>query len=258
MMRRRAAVVAIVVAGALATTIFARQLGEFEIEEPLGVNWPDEWITHRVIINAGEVGIPAGRLGMLQVQPPRKDGEAEVRLIPAQFYREGKLLASDQIVPAVQTVAPPQWLRAQVEHILDEMALYVTGRQEGFEVVVPLKDRIQVAVPVVKQLLRDVDAYESMFDQVITTMVEDNLEQMTELPFGVTITADEIIPAVREVLPPEFIQEQAESMIDGVVPFLTGEAEGFRVVVPLADRKEAALGAIERLANRSSARYSLL
>ncbi len=193
----------------------------------------------------------AGVYDMLSSQEFADD--VEERLMDFGELPFGMKLTGDQIVPAVRTVAPPQWLQVQVEHILDEMTLYVTGKQDGFEVVIPLKDRIQAAVPVVKQLLRDAGTYDLMFDQVVSTMVGDNVGPLTELPFGITITADEITPALREVLSPAFVQEQAESMIDGLVPFLTGETAGFRVVVPLADRKEAALGVIERLAEKKLA-----
>ena len=159
-------------------------------------------------------------------------------------------LTSDQLVRVIRDVAPQEWIQARVESVLDQMLPYATGKQDGFEIVVPLKDRIQVAVPALKQLLRDADACNLIFDQVIATLVEENIGELAELPFGVTIAADEIVPALREVLPPEFIREQAANMFDEFVPYLVGDAEGFRVVVPLVDRKEAALRVIEDLANR--------
>ena len=162
----------------------------------------------------------------------------------------GVRLTSDQLVRVIRDVAPPEWIQARVESVLDQMLPYATGKQDGFEIVVPLKDRIQVAVPAFKQLLRDADAYDLIFDQVIVTMVGESIGELAELPFGVAIAADEIVPALREVLPPEFIQEQSENMLDEFMPYLIGDAEGFRVVVPLADRKEAALRVIDDLANR--------
>ncbi len=162
----------------------------------------------------------------------------------------GVKVTNNQLVSALQTVAPPPWIQTQVERVLDEMVPYVTGKQDGFEVVVPLKDRVEAAVLVVKQLLRDVKAYDLLFDEVIVNMVEENIGDLAQLPFGIAITAEEIEPALRKVLPPSFIQEQAEKMIDEVVPFFTGEAEGFRIVVPLAGRKDAALLVIEEMADQ--------
>ncbi len=161
----------------------------------------------------------------------------------------GVTLTTDQIVSAINQVLPPQWLQERTESILDEMIPYLTGREPHFEVVIPLKDRIEAATPVVKELLRNVDAYNLLFDQVVKTFVGGTLQQ-AELPLGVTVTADEIVATLRQALPPDFVQQQAEQMLDGVVPYLTGERNGFRIVVPLADRKKAVAGALEDLAFR--------
>ena len=162
----------------------------------------------------------------------------------------GVNIASQDIVEAVREVLPPDWIRERVEHVVDQVVPYLTGETDRFAIQLPIADRIEAAVPPVKRLLRDADAYNLIFDEVIVTLVGDSLGQLTQLPLGITITSDEIVPALREVLPPEFIQEQAERMIDEFVPYLIGDAQRFRIVVPLADRKEAALGVIKELAER--------
>ena len=165
----------------------------------------------------------------------------------------GTNVTSAEVVPLLQTVAPPEWIQPQIEQVLDAMTLYVTGDQEGFIVVIPLKDRIEAAAPAVKELLRQIDAYALLFDEVIATLVEENLGQGAPLFPGISITTEEIVPALREVLPPEFIQAQAEAMIDELVPYTTGEYQGFRIVVPLANQKDKALAVLEDLASRKLA-----
>ncbi|MFH1141342.1 MAG: hypothetical protein V1724_06740, partial [Chloroflexota bacterium] len=159
----------------------------------------------------------------------------------------GMKLTSAQIVKALQDVAPPQWLQTRTEATLDAVVPYLAGKQDHFEVLVPVKDRIQVAVPVVKGLMRDVNAYNLLFDQLVVKLVTDNLGQQAVLPLGLTITTDEIVTVLRKTLPPEFIQQQTDNMIDQVAQYLTGESQGFRVVVPLKDRKQAAVSAIQEL-----------
>ncbi|MFH1140083.1 MAG: hypothetical protein V1724_00065, partial [Chloroflexota bacterium] len=107
-----------------------------------------------------------------------------------------------------------------------------------------------VAVPVVKGLMRDVNAYNLLFDQLVVKLVTDNLGQQAVLPLGLTLTSDEIVPVLRKTLPPEFIQQQTENMIDQVAPYLTGDSKTFKVVVPLKDRKQAAVSAIQELADK--------
>ncbi|MDO8751753.1 MAG: hypothetical protein Q7K03_11545, partial [Dehalococcoidia bacterium] len=162
----------------------------------------------------------------------------------------GVKLSSAQIVKALQDIAPPQWLQLRTEATLDAVVPYLAGKQDHFEVLVPVKDRIQVAVPVVKGLMRDVNAYNLLFDQLVVKLVKDNLGQQTALPLGVTLTSDEIVPVLRKTLPPEFIQQQTENMIDQVAPYLTGDSKTFKVVVPLKDRKQAAVLAIQELADK--------
>ncbi len=153
-------------------------------------------------------------------------------------------------VALVREVFPPTWLEEQTEQVIVQVVPYVVGSPQGFKIVVPLKDSIQTAVPGVKKLMRDEDVYNQLFDQVIVKLVKDNLGQQKELLLGITVTADDIIPALRQVLPPEFLQSQAENMIDQVAPYVTGDAQGFKIVVPLADRKQAALAAIQGLVDK--------
>lgn len=162
----------------------------------------------------------------------------------------GMKLTGAQIVKALRDIAPPQWLQTRTEATLDAVVPYLAGKQDHFEVLVPVKDRIQVAVPVVKGLMRDVNAYNLLFDQLVVKLVKDNLGQQAALPLGVTLTSDEIVPVLRKTLPPEFIQQQTENMIDQVAPYLTGDSKTFKVVVPLKDRKQAAVSAIQELADK--------
>ncbi|MEK7777472.1 MAG: hypothetical protein AAB303_02465, partial [Chloroflexota bacterium] len=156
----------------------------------------------------------------------------------------------NKAVALVREVFPPTWLEEQTEQVIVQVVPYVAGSPQGFKIVVPLKDSIQTAVPGVKKLMRDEDVYNQLFDQVIVKLVKDNFGQQKELPLGITVTADDVVPALRQVLPPEFLQAQAENMIDQVAPYVTGDAQGFKIVVPLADRKQAALAAIQALVDK--------
>ena len=162
----------------------------------------------------------------------------------------GIKLTNAQIVKALQQVAPPEWLQLWTEAFLDATIPYLLGKQEHFEIAVPLKDRVQVALPVVKGLMRDADACKLLFDQLIVTMVRDNLGQAANLPVGITVTAEDVVPLLRKTLSPEFIQQQTENMLDQLAPYLTGESQGLRLVVPLADRKAAALVAVQELVDK--------
>ncbi len=76
------------VLGALLAGAGGEDLARFEVREPFGADWPDEWLTADVRIDAGE-GLEAGRL---ELAGP--DGQVR----PAQFYREGRVLEDGEIL----------------------------------------------------------------------------------------------------------------------------------------------------------------
>ena len=69
----------LVLAFLLSSSVQARELATFEIKEPLGRTWTDEWLTHAFTIDLGGHRMPTFRLDLTTA-----DGES----LPAQFYAE--------------------------------------------------------------------------------------------------------------------------------------------------------------------------
>ncbi|MBI4310734.1 MAG: hypothetical protein HY681_03040 [Chloroflexi bacterium] len=159
----------------------------------------------------------------------------------------GLTLTADQIASAASEVATPEWLQARTEAAVDGVTPYLAGKQDSFVILIPLKDRTIAAVPVAKRLLQESGAYEKAIDQVVDTLLKQSVSAPIALPLGASVTPDEVKAVLRQALPPEFVRQQAEGMIDEVVPFLVGDRTGFRIVVPLEQPKEQALVAIESL-----------
>jgi len=159
-------------------------------------------------------------------------------------------ISPKEVASSVSEVAPPEWLRQQTEQIMDEVVPYLMAEKEHFEVRINVKDRVDAAIPVLKELLRSADVYNVVLDNVVVPIIEENVGNLVELPYGITISQDEIGEAARLVLPPEWIQEQVEGTIDEVTPYLTGEQDGFRVEVPVGERVDAAFQVVEELAER--------
>ncbi|MBI2856126.1 MAG: hypothetical protein HYX93_04695 [Chloroflexi bacterium] len=158
-------------------------------------------------------------------------------------------LTRDEIISAVQRVVPEEWVKEQVDQALDEVTAYIVGDQDSFEIRVELAQQADVAVTEVKDLLRRANFGELLFDEVVDPFLEGNLTQLTELPFGVTITQEEVKSALRQVAPPQWVEEQVLGVIDEVGPYLTGSSNSFQVVIPLDERREVALGVIGDLAD---------
>ena len=156
----------------------------------------------------------------------------------------GIILTREEIVSAVQRVVPEEWVEEQAVLALDEFTAYMVGERGSFEIRVDLAQRADVALTEVKELLKRVDFGELLFDQVLDPFLEGNLTQLTELPFGIAITQEEIKSALREVAPPEWVEEQVLGVIDEVGPYLIGSTDSFQVVISLDERREVALQAI--------------
>ena len=149
-------------------------------------------------------------------------------------------VSSGRLMEAVRSIVPPDWVRRQVEGALDEATPYFLGERDSFEIRIPLSDRVEVALEEVKSLLGEVDAYELLYTEVVEPAVLGNLGAMADLPFGVVVTQEEVLSALREVAPPEWVQEQVETLIDDASPYLTGKSDRFSTEISLVENKRLA------------------
>ena len=159
----------------------------------------------------------------------------------------GLEVSNDRIVEAIQTVASPVWVRRQVESTLDAVTPYFLGAADGFEVWIRLGDRAEIAVDETKRLLRETDAYELLYDQVVAPSLLSALGGGVELPFDLTVTDEEVLDALRKTAPLEWVQEQAERIVDDATPYLVGETDRFSTLISLADNKREAEAVIVEL-----------
>jgi hypothetical protein len=158
-------------------------------------------------------------------------------------------VSSGRLVESVRAIVPPDWVRDQVEGTLDEATPYFLGEKDRFEIRVQLSDRVEVALEEVKSILREVDAFELLYTEVVEPAVLTNLDASVDLPFGVEVTQEEILSALREVAPPEWVQEQVEILIDDASPYLTGKEDRFSTEISLVENKRLAGEVIAELVN---------
>ena len=127
-----------------------------------------------------------------------------------------------------------------MEAAIDEVEPYFVGDRDTFEINVQLGDRAEVALDEVKKLLGESNVYDLLYGQVVEPALTDKLGESVELPLGVTLSNDEVLSALRRVAPPDWVQEQAERVIDDAGPYLTGKADRFATEVSLVDNKRLA------------------
>ena len=156
-------------------------------------------------------------------------------------------VSSTRLTSAVRAVATREWVDAQVDVILEQATPYLVGTEDSFEIRVELADRVEIALAEIKDILRETDAYALLYDQVVEPAVLDSLAGDIQLPFGISVTEVEVVSALREVAPVDWVQEQAEALIDSIGPYLTGAEDQFFVDISLVDNKRDASEVIEAL-----------
>lgn len=87
------AIISLLNSPALSSPAETSELGGFVIDEPLGVSWRDEWITFDVAVETEGKEITVDRMRLLQSRGKDKDS-----VVPAQFYREGRLLRETEVL----------------------------------------------------------------------------------------------------------------------------------------------------------------
>lgn len=159
-------------------------------------------------------------------------------------------VSPDRLVEAVRSIVSPDWVQAQVEDVLDEVAPYIVGERDTFKIHVPLADRVEIALEEVKKLLHESDAYDLLYDEVVDRFVRDSLGDRVELPSGVAVGSEEVLSVLQEVAPIWWVERQAEMVIDETGSYLTGQADSFAVEISLKENKRLAQESIAKLVKK--------
>ena len=159
----------------------------------------------------------------------------------------GISLTPPQVVAGVVEVMPESWLDQRVEEVVDELTPYVTGERDSFSVLIPLQDRAEAALPVPERWLLEAlesGAYDYLLQEQMAPTIQEQLGGQVELPFGVTVTDDEIVEALALALPPEWVADRVGDAFDAFGPYLTGRQDSFTLSIPLQEPVRVAMDAL--------------
>lgn len=160
-------------------------------------------------------------------------------------------LAPEDVTGAVREVLPPEWLREQVQGVLAEVMPYAVGDTDTFELNIPLAERVRKAAEASKELARKSGVYSLTEAPEFREEVAKALEDMGDLPLGITLEAGDVTDAARQVLEPAWLQEQVERNLDAAIAYAVGDTEELNIYIPLSDRVERATVALKELAAKS-------
>ena len=156
----------------------------------------------------------------------------------------GISLTHVEIVAYVKRVLPPEWVQENVEQVVEQVVPYATGQTDEFSITIPLADRVEDAVEVAEELVRDADIYNYLLEELARPEMEKN-DVLSDLPYGMTLTPDQVIAGIEEVLPEEWLRQRIEEVLDEITPYATGKEDDFAILIPLQDRADAALPVLE-------------
>ena len=111
----------------------------------------------------------------------------------------------DEIVSAARDILPPEWLQEQVEAAIDTFIPYIIGDKDHFTILIQVYERVDPTADAIIEIFSAQETYDYLLDQIITTMVADELGDGVDLPFEVSLSEEEISSAIREDLPTTWI-----------------------------------------------------
>jgi len=158
-------------------------------------------------------------------------------------------LTKEDIEGSLRMVAAPDWITSQVEAAIDSVKPYMTGDSDEFTITVHLKDRVDAAAEAVIDLFSRRETYDYLLDEMITPTVEANLGSIVNLPFGVSLSREEISSTIKAVLPHSWVQERLSELVNGFAAYAKGEADSIEVTIDLTERKAVARDALTELAD---------
>ncbi|MCZ6867117.1 MAG: hypothetical protein O7E55_07295 [Chloroflexi bacterium] len=165
----------------------------------------------------------------------------------------GIALTETEVESALEQIVEREWLRGEIVGAADEVVPYFTGQREEFAVVIDVASRVVPAQRVLKEILKEADTRQFLFDEMIDPQIEEVVGLGMALPFGITLTSQEVQDSVREVLPRQWVDQRIDDTVDQIVAFLTNQDESFNLTVPFEDRKTEAVRVVGELADRKLA-----
>ncbi len=165
----------------------------------------------------------------------------------------GLQFTPDEILASAKRIAPPGFLQDQINRGIDSLLPYLAGDAEGFTIKVDVAPRREAAAAEIRALLGSRDLQPFVFQEVLDPMAERNIGSNLRVPFGLIVTPADVQQVLRETAGGPWLTARINEVAAATADFMTARAQTFNVVIPLAERKTAALDSVARLMERKLA-----
>ena len=164
-------------------------------------------------------------------------------------------VSTERIAQAVMDTVTADWLRAQIESSLDELAPYLLGETDAFEVSLNVGELAERGASEAKDLLREAGAYDTLYEDVLETAIADRLDVDLLTPSGVEVVREELLGVIKVAAPEAWIREHVERLVDEGADWISGTSQEMSVVIDLRENKVAAHSALLDLTRRKVEEY---
>lgn len=153
----------------------------------------------------------------------------------------------DDVIAAIDRSVPEEWLSPHVNAAIDEVAAYMSSRQDTLRIHVPLYERADTAIEELNALCAGASLDSGQLAEQVASDLEAALPALVEMPYGVSLTAEEVAEAIEPELPGPWLEEQARVVVASAAPYIIGKTDGFSASISTAESREPALAAVEAL-----------
>jgi hypothetical protein len=147
-------------------------------------------------------------------------------------------LTTEEISSSLNRAFPPEWTQELVDTSFDQIGGYIRGERDDFTVQVEGGEQVKIIVDEAQALLSKAQAYNLLYDEVVDPLLEEF--DQGGLPLDVSVPVSSLSAAARAIIPPQWIQNNVEGILDEVTPYMVGDTDSFRVHIPFDDRVEIA------------------
>jgi hypothetical protein len=170
----------------------------------------------------------------------------EARELPASEFSEDfsdnpfilSGLTTQEISTSLNRAFPPDWIQELVDTSFDQVGGYIRGERDEFTVQVEAGEQVKVIVSEFQSLMSKAQAYDLLYDQGVDPFLEESVQG--GLPLDIDVPVSRLTKAARTIIPPDWIQDQVEGILDEVTPYMVGDTDQFRIQVSFTDRVEIA------------------
>ena len=169
---------------------------------------------------------------------------------PTDFPIDTPQLKEDIVVVAREAF-PPDWLQGTFENATRQIVPYVMGDKDSFTITIAVQSRIDPMADGIKGVVdkHKEEIYDYVTDELIVPAMTEELGLGAALPYGITLTDEEISEFVADAMPQDWAIGQFKSIIDSLAAYLKGDVNNLNMNVNLTEVKSRAATALTTLAD---------